>query len=203
MIQNTEISENQNSKQTHINRFTASCFEWIEALIPALIVILILFTFLFRVITVSGPSMEPNLMDSYKVLTSCVDRHLSCGDIVVVDGRGTSLNECIVKRVIATAGQTVDIDFQTGVVSVNGIELDESAYIENGITKNQYDISFPQKVPAGHVFVLGDNRIVSNDSRSSEVGMIDERYIIGKVNFIITPFSKFGKLLYKVNPFYI
>ncbi len=180
--------------QASKSSFTSSCFEWIEALIPALIVILILFTFLFRIITVDGPSMLPNLENSNKVLVSCVDRHLSRGDIVVVDGKGTSLGKIIVKRVIATEGQTVNIDFQTGIVSVDGVELDESAYIENGITKDQGDITFPQKVPAGHVFVLGDNRIISEDSRFQAVGMIDERYIIGKVELMITPFSKFGKM---------
>lgn len=172
-----------------------ACFEWMEALIPALIIIMTLFTFLFRVnIVVNGPSMEPNLMDGYKLFTSCIDSHLSGGDIVVIDAKGTALDKRIVKRVIATEGQTVNIDFQTGIVSVDGVELDESSYIENGITKDQYDVTFPQKVPAGHVFVLGDNRTVSEDSRFEEVGMIDQRYIIGKVEFIIVPFEKFGKL---------
>lgn len=194
MEQKTEISKNQNSIQLPKHGFTTSCFEWIEALIPALIVILILFTFLFRVITIDGPSMQPNLHNSDKVLVSCFDRHLSRGDIVVVDGKGTNLGKIIVKRVIATEGQTVNIDFQTGVVSVDGVALDESAYIENGITKDQGDVSFPQKVPAGHVFVLGDNRVVSEDGRFKEVGMIDQRYIIGKVQFMIAPISKFGKL---------
>lgn len=191
---NPEVSENQNTPQTPKTRVASSCFEWIEALIPALIVILILFTFLFRVITIDGPSMQPNLQNSNKVLVSCFDKHLSRGDIVVVDGKGTSLGKIIVKRVIATEGQTVNIDFQTGVVSVDDVALDESAYIENGITKDPGDVSFPQKVPAGHVFVLGDNRVVSEDSRFQEVGMIDQRYIIGKVQIMITPFSKFGKL---------
>ena len=113
--------------------FTLSCYEWVEALIPALVIIMVLFTFLFRVITVNGPSMMPNLKNGYKVLVSCTDRKLTRGDIVVVDGRGTSLHEIIIKRVIATEGQTVNIDFNTGVVSVNGVPLDESAYIENGI----------------------------------------------------------------------
>ena len=194
MNQNNDTSELQPEEQGSVSRPASSCFEWVEALIPALIIILILFTFLFRVITVNGPSMMPNLQDGYKVFVSCFDRNFSRGNIVVVDGKGTNLDKIIVKRVIATPGQTVNIDFQTGVVSVDGKELDESAYIENGITKDQYDVSFPQKVPAGHIFVLGDNRTVSEDSRASDVGMIDERYVIGKAEFIISPYPKFGKL---------
>ena len=189
-----ESSETPESTKNPKSKFTLSCFEWIEALIPALIVIMIVFTFLFRVITVNGPSMLPNLVNGYKVLISCANNHPSRGDVVVIDAKGIALHEVIVKRVIATAGQTVNIDFATGIVSVDGVALDESSYIQNGITKNQYDISFPQKVPAGHVFVLGDNRIVSDDSRSSDVGMIDQRYIIGQVKFILAPFSNFGKL---------
>ncbi|WP_255575796.1 signal peptidase I [Caproiciproducens faecalis] len=183
------------SSKTEKNSIASACFEWMEALIPALIVIMIFFTFVFRVnIVVNGPSMEPNLMDGYKLFTTCVEPTFTRGDIVVIDAKGTSLDRRIVKRVIATEGQTVDIDFHTGIVSVDGMELDESAYIENGITKDEYDVPFPQKVPAGHVFVLGDNRTVSEDSRFSEVGMIDQRYVIGKVKFIIVPFEKFGQL---------
>lgn len=194
MNQDHDIPENQPSGEDSVTRPAIGCFEWIEALIPALIIILVLFTFLFRVITVNGDSMLPNLQNDYKVFVSCTDRNFSRDNIVVVDGRGTKLDKIIVKRVIATEGQTVNIDFQTGVVSVDGVALDESAYIENGITKDQYDLAFPQKVPAGHVFVLGDNRTVSEDSRASDVGMIDQRYIIGKAEFIISPFAKFGRL---------
>lgn len=173
------------------NGFAANCFEWLEALIMALIFVLVFFVFVFRVHTVVGDSMKPNYQNGYKVVVSCFENRPVPGDVVVVDGGGTRLNERIVKRVVATEGQTVNIDFDRGVVSVDGRELDESAYIENGITKDQYDISFPQKVPAGHVFVLGDNRVVSDDSRSSDVGMIDERYIVGKVRMILYPFSEF------------
>lgn len=173
------------------NGLAANCFEWLEALIMALIFVLVFFVFVFRVHTIVGDSMKPNYQNGYKVVVSCLENRPVPGDVVVVDGGGTRLNERIVKRVIATAGQTVNIDFDRGVVSVDGKELDESAYIENGITKDRYDISFPQKVPEGHVFVLGDNRVVSDDSRSSDVGMIDERYIVGKVRAILFPFSEF------------
>lgn len=186
-----ENSPEQSGEELSSSSFTVNCYEWMEALIMALVFVLIFFVFVFRVHTVVGDSMLPNYQGGYKVVVSCLENHPVPGNVVVVDGGGTRLNERIVKRVIATEGQTVDIDFSTGVVSVDGKELDESAYIENGITKDQYDVSFPQKVPAGHVFVLGDNRVVSDDSRSSDVGMIDEKYIIGTVRLILYPFSEF------------
>ncbi len=176
------------------DRVVLSCYEWMEALIPALLVIMAVFAFLFRIITVNGPSMQPNFTDGYKVLVSCFDRTFSLGDVVVVDAKATALHEVIIKRVIATQGQMVDIDFQTGTVSVNGVALDESTYIKNGITKNQYDLRFPQTVPRGHVFLLGDNRRLSDDSRSSDVGMVDQRYIIGKVKTVLIPYEKFGTI---------
>lgn len=175
-------------------KIVKSCYEWMEAIIPALILIMVFFTFVIRSITVSGPSMVPTLEDQYKVWVSCIGYKPQAGDVVVVDGSGTSLDEVIVKRIIATEGQTVDIDFDNGYVYVDGRQLDESGYIENGITRDQYDVNFPQTVPAGHVFVLGDNRTVSKDSRDSEVGMIDQRCIIGKVQMIYQPFSEFGKV---------
>lgn len=172
--------------------FAAGCFECVEELIPALAAVLFLFVFLFRLnIVVIGSSMEPNYRNGYRVFVSCLDRSFSSGDVVVVDAGGTHLNERIIKRVIATGGQTVDIDFKTGTVFVDGKALDESAYIESGITKDRSDVSFPCTVPAGHVFVLGDNRTVSEDSRSGMVGMIDSRYIIGKVLFTVSPFVGF------------
>lgn len=188
-MENSSLTPKEEEKREGEGRYVAGCYEWVEALITALTVVMILFVFLFRVnIGVVGYSMEPNYRSGYRVFVSCADRNFSRGDVVVIGANATPLKERIIKRVIATEGQTVNIDFQTGVVSVDGKALDESAYIENGITKNKYDINFPQKVPKGHVFVLGDNRPVSDDSRSSDVGMIDTRQIIGKVEFLLKPF---------------
>ncbi len=173
--------------------FIINCFEWVEALITALIAVVILFTFLFRIVNVSGPSMLPNLKSGDRVVLASYYYKPHRGDVVVIT-HTAKLNEPIIKRVIALENQVVDINFQTGVVSVDGAELDESAYIKNGITTQHPDYTFPLTVPKGHVFVLGDNRSVSNDSRFSDVGMVDERYILGKAQFVVFPFDRVGNI---------
>ena len=168
----------------------SGCYEWVEALISALIAVMVLFVFLFRLnVVVQGTSMEPNYLEGYRVFVNCIDRSYRLGDVVVIDSAGTKLGKRIIKRVIATAGQKVDIDFEKGVVLVDGKELDESAYIQNGITKVTGTTQFPLTVPEGKVFVLGDNRPISEDSRFSDVGLIDTRYIMGKVSFLLSPFK--------------
>ena len=170
-----------------------NCYEWIEALISAIIILVVVFTFFFRVVNVSGPSMLPTLESNDRVLISMLFHKPQAGDVVVIT-RTQGLDQPIIKRIIATEGQTVDIDEQSGDVYVDGELLDESAYIENGITTQPSDYTFPLTVPEGHVFVLGDNRAVSNDSRSKDVGMVDERYIMGKAEWILFPFRRFGKI---------
>lgn len=168
-------------------------YEWVEALISSLIAVVILFTFLFRVVNVSGPSMLPTLQSNDRVVLSSYFYKPHRGDVVVIT-HTQKLREPIIKRVIALENQVVNIDFKTGVVSVDGVALDESAYIPNGITTQPSDYTYPLQVPSGHVFVLGDNRSVSNDSRFSDVGMVDERYILGKAEMIVFPFGRFGKI---------
>ena len=177
-----------------VKRFVAHCYEWLEALISSLIVVVLLFTLLFRIVNVSGPSMLPTLQSNDRVLLTSYFYQPKQGDVVVITHTG-KLQEPIIKRVIALENQTVDIDFETGTVYVDGQALDESAYIENGITTQPSDYTYPLTVPPGHLFVLGDNGAVSNDSRSSAVGMIDERYVLGKAEFVVFPFSRFGKIL--------
>ena len=177
-----------------VKRFVAHCYEWLEALISSLIVVVLLFTLLFRIVNVSGPSMLPTLQSNDRVLLTSYFYQPKQGDVVVIT-HTAKLQGPIIKRVIALENQTVDIDFETGTVYVDGQALDESAYIENGITTQPSDYTYPLTVPPGHLFVLGDNRAVSNDSRSSAVGMIDERYVLGKADFVVFPFSRFGKIL--------
>ena len=101
-------------------------------------------------------------------------------------------NEPIVKRVIALGGQEVNIDFTEGTVYVDGVELEE--HYVNSKTNRSYDIEFPIVVPEGELFLLGDNRNASQDSRSSEIGTVDERYIFGKVVYRVFPFEQMGKV---------
>ena len=158
------------------NRGKLSVFEIFEATIGALVVITIIFTFFFRVFKVDGPSMKPTLQHNDKVIVSTVGYKPQKGDIVVIS-ETADLDEPIVKRIIAVGGDTVDINFTTGVVTVNGTEENYT----NELTAQQFDIAFPITVPEGTVFVLGDNRANSLDSRSTRVGCVDERFIVGKV----------------------
>ena len=158
------------------NRGKLSVFEAFEAIIGALVVITIIFTFFFRVFKVDGPSMKPTLHHNDRVIVSTVGYKPQKGDVVVIS-EAADLDEPIVKRVIAVGGDTVDINFTTGVVTVNGTEEDYS----KELTSQQFDIAFPITVPEGTVFVLGDNRPNSLDSRSTRVGCVDERFVVGKV----------------------
>ncbi len=182
----------QENQAPATNAAVSSCFDWMDSLSFAIIIVVFLFTFLFRLPEVVGPSMLPNLEEGDRVVVSCLERNFRYDDVVVVESAGTDLEEKIIKRVIATEGQEVNIDFETGTVYVDGKALDESAYIENGITTREDDMEFPQVVPKGHVFLLGDNREVSLDSRDTRIGMVDSRHILGKVHLIAFPFQRFG-----------
>ena len=141
-------------------------YEWLEEIVIALTLVILVFTFLFRVVTVTGESMLPNFVEGQKLIVTNLGHSVEQGTVVVITN---VLNEPIIKRVIATEGQTVDIDYETGVVYVDGEAVDETQFgLENGITTRPYStleaMVFPQTVPEGCVFVLGDNRGVSKDS---------------------------------------
>ncbi len=186
--------EREEKEEKKPSKTVTSLLEWMEDLAGALVIIAILFTFVFRIITVTGRSMEPTYMDGDRVMVVDDVLGVKQGDVVVITN---VLSEPIIKRVIATEGQTVDIDFENGNVIIDGQILDETQFgLENGITKVMYSsldlLEFPQQVPEGYVFVLGDNRQISEDSRYREVGMIDRQNILGKAVLYIYPFSKIG-----------
>lgn len=169
---------------------SAVVLEWLEELVIAVVIIAVVFTFFCRVITVTGTSMVPNYNDGDRVLVTSFGG-ISQGDVVVITN---VLDEPIIKRVIATEGQLVDFDYETGTVYVDHKAVDETEFgLQNGITKEPYTsfelLTFPQTVPEGCLFVLGDNRAVSEDSRYKVVGMVDERNVLGKAMLHLFPFG--------------
>lgn len=175
---------------------------WIEIFVAAIIAVVIIFTLCFRIATVDGHSMQNTLLDGEKIVISNLFYTPAAGDIVVVSRNAENSAEAavtnegpIVKRIIATGGQTVDIDFSAGIVYVDGTPLDEP-YISTP-TNDQYDVAFPLYVPEGYIFVMGDNRGDSMDSRDSRIGkngLIDERYVLGQAIFRLSPLNRIGRL---------
>ena len=176
------MTEQSQDRPTVHSKGVLALYEWLEALGSAIIIAMILFTFILRVNEVKGDSMLPNYTEGTRVIVQAIGYQPAVGDVVVIDATHTNLDEFVIKRVIATEGQTVDFD-EFGTVCVDGQPLDERAYLDPSVGTYSYDISFPQTVPEGCVFVLGDNRGYSTDSRSSDLGMVDARYVIGKVQF--------------------
>ena len=146
----------------------------------------------FKIVVVSGTSMKNTLLDGdYLVLiSSSFYKDPQYGDIIVASKDSYENGAPIVKRVIATEGQTVDIDFEAGIVYVDGVALDEP-YVSSHMT--HLGIDFPLVVDAGCLFVMGDNRIISEDSRSPKIGQIDRREVLGKAIFLFVPGTDKGK----------
>jgi len=165
-------------------------FDWAESLVFALVFIVLVFTFVVRLTGIDGPSMMETIHDGDQVLVSKLFyNELTYGDIVVFYKDGFA-DKPVIKRVIATGGQSVDINFSTGDVFVDGERLYEP-YI-NALTTDIADVRFPVTVPDGCLFVMGDNRNRSTDSRDSRVGFIDERLVLGKLIVRVFPFNKIG-----------
>lgn len=181
MKQNEKKAKKQQEKKTG-----CELYEWVQALVCSALVVVLVSTFGLRLIGVDGHSMLPTLQhgDRLLVLNSLLDHDYQYKDIVVLRKESFG-QEPIVKRVIATGGQTVDIDFAQGIVYVDGEALEEDyiyepTYIEEGT-------EFPLVVPEGSIFVLGDNRNGSSDSRHSQLGTVDERCVIGKAIWLLFP----------------
>ena len=152
-----------------------------------LVAILLIFLLLFRVVVVSGPSMNDTLVhgDYLLLLNNVFYTDPKQGDIIVAAKSSFKDGEPIIKRVIATEGQWVDIDFDAGIVYVNGTALEEP-YTKTP-TNIFEGIGFPLMVDEGCIFVMGDNRNESKDSRSLEIGLIDKREVLGKAIFLFLP----------------
>lgn len=164
-------------------------YDWMQSVVTAFLFCVIVFAFFVRIIGVIGQSMEPTFHEGDSVIISRLFYEPKPGDIVVL--RKLSFQEePIIKRIIATEGQTVDIDFETGTVYVDDVALAEPYTAE--LTRIPLDFDGKTTVPENCIFVLGDNRNHSTDSRSSSLGFVDERYIMGKVLFRLLPLNRFG-----------
>lgn len=169
------IIENPNEKS---NKNVESAYDIASIVVSAVIVVGIIFTFLFKISTVSGESMENTLYNADRLVISSIVGDVKYGDVVVTS-QPNIFNKVLIKRVIAVGGQTVWFDEQSKQVVVDGKMLDEPYIKEEMEYTESMDKLFA--VPEGFVFVMGDNRNNSSDSRDEFIGMIDERYIIGKV----------------------
>ena len=171
-------------------------FYWLQTLVIAIVCIVLAFTFLGRVSRVVGGSMDNTLAEGELLLVWSLGYEPEQGDIVVLNKTTAAYlrGDAIVKRIIATGGQSVDIDYDTGTVYVDGEPLDEP-YLKEKMRFPNGDLMMQPThfdVPEGEVFVMGDNRNASTDSRHQLVGTIDQGYILGRVCLVLFPFDRIG-----------
>jgi signal peptidase I len=188
MSENVELQEQNNEPEQ--GSMMSELYDWVQCIVSAVLCCILIFVFCGRLISVDGSSMYPTLHNGDRVITSNLLYTPKYGDIIILssDSFEESFGSgALVKRIIATEGQTVDIDFEAGIVYVDGAALDEP-YV-NELTYTKESVDFPVTVPEGCVFVMGDNRNASTDSRDLRVGMVDTRNIIGKVYLVAIPGS--------------
>ena len=156
-----------------------SVFHWLYAIVSVLFVFFLVWVFFFQVVEVDGTSMYPTLSDGERLVVSTFNYAPEAGDIVVI-GAVDDDGVCLVKRVIATENQTVEVDYETGHVIVDGNVIEEPYLSEKMSDTVKNEIEYPYTVPENCVFVMGDNRAVSKDSRDKDVECIDENLVVGK-----------------------
>lgn len=183
--------------ETRSQSFRLFWYSWLQPLIFALVVLILLSTFVGRIIGVDGSSMFPTLHDHDMLVLQSVGYKPTQGDIVVLTQRSFS-DQPIVKRVIATGGQTVDVDYDANTVTVTDPDgtrkvLDEP-YLGEAMRRPNSPTNAHIEVPEGSICVFGDNRNNSTDSRSPLVGTADERCVLGRAVLILLPFQRFGVL---------
>jgi len=191
-----EMTEQTEKKQN----ITLSLLDFFEIIVFSVTAVILIFSFVMRLCVVDGGSMNSTLIDGERLLVSDIFYKPECGDIIVFHQTGANDNKPMVKRIIAVGGETVDIDFNTWTVTVtdkdgNSRILEEPyAQFVGPMYSNKGNQTYPLYVPEGYVFVMGDNRYNSKDSRDSSLGVVDERRILGKAILRVSPFDKFGTI---------
>lgn len=200
------MEEKISSEKTSRESIVSEIISYVETLLIMCFCMMMLFTYVLRLISVDGDSMQNTLQSGDCVVINQLARNYSTGDIIVADADkavvydkegNLSINKgigiTIIKRVIASGGQTIDIDFQSGKVTVDGTVLKED-YLTLGMThldEGAFSGKYPIEVPEGYVFVMGDHRSVSKDSRSGDVGFVPVECIRGKVMLRYLPIKDF------------
>ncbi len=184
-VESVEQETEENTKRT----LSKTVVEFISIIATSIVAIMLIFTFAFRIVGVSGPSMMNTLINGDWLIVSAFITEPERGDIVIIT-QPNSFNEPIVKRVIAVGGDTIDIDFDKATVSINGKVINEP-YLGSPTTNDEHAWQYPLTLKEGQVFVMGDNRQHSSDSRSPDIGLIDENYILGQVLLRFSPISEF------------
>lgn len=207
MEENIEVNTGQENKSG--NKLLSDVIEIVESTLITVFVIIMIFTYILHPVNVVGTSMTNTLQDGDRIFMTTVYGGLSYGDIVVINNDmaylldsdngiieknidGSGLKECIIKRIIATGGQTVELVPYSGDVIVDGKTLDEP-YIKEKL-KNGGVFDYPITVPEGYYFVMGDNRNGSSDSRNPDIGLIKKDQIYGKAILRYAPISDFKYL---------
>lgn len=167
-------------------------YEWFQVMVGCLTAIVLLLLFVVRILYVEGPSMLPTLHQNDVMVVQELGYTPRHGDVVVLTQEFRGITGPIVKRVIATEGQTVDIDYAAGTVTVDGVVLDEPYINFEPMHAPFYESQTHVTVPQGRIFVMGDNRNHSNDSRDVLLGTVDTRRVIGHVVTVLFPFQDFG-----------
>ena len=188
MSKHSKITNQELPELTPQEKSRREIYDWIYCLSVALIICVVIFAFFIRLIDVRGTSMNPTLNNNDKMLVSGLFYEPKVGDVVVFKKDEYDPERALVKRVIATEGQVINMDFDHGIVYVDGVPIEEDYIMEP--TTNKIDFIGPQTVPEGCVFVMGDNRNASTDSRKKEIGMVDTRLILGRAYAVVYPLSQ-------------
>ena len=182
--ENLSAGETESGKKKDTLEGTLYC--WAQALVTAVVGVILLFTFGVRLISVNGPSMQDTLYTGDQLLIlNAMFCDFKAGDVVVINDYNAELSDTLVKRIIAVGGQTVDVDFVSGVVYVDGQALDEPYAKEPTLTSE--GVAFPLTLAEDEVFVMGDNRNHSTDSRDTRLGPVKTGYLQGKALLLLTP----------------